>query len=177
MTVIVAGGAVYRLSQKGSGARTMVTVESIRKVAKLATVEYSLSTLVEKTFRSSIGIKKVDSSTLLALYFGRVRGSVNLEKVQIELKKDDTGASNEGDVHRLASIHFPRGSIVVKDVAIYPDLDHMTERVIWKKLGFNGSTENQREGVRRKAMKTILQTAIKKGIVQKIKANAKMILS
>jgi len=177
VTAIVAGGAVYWLSHKRQDEKTMVTVDSIRKVAQLATVEYSLSTLVEKTFRSSYGLGKTDSSTLLALYSGRVRGSVNLEKVQIELKKNDSVASKEGDVRRLASIHFPPGSIEVKDVAIDPDLDHMTERVIWKKLGFKGPTDNQREGVRRKAMKTILKTAIKKGIVEKTKANAEMILS
>lgn len=66
---------------------------------------------------------------------------------------------------------------MVKDVAIDPDLDHMTERVIWKKTGFNPPTDNQREGVRREAMKTILKTAIDKGIVEKTKANATMILS
>ncbi|WP_300464849.1 DUF4230 domain-containing protein [Desulfobacula sp.] len=43
--------------------------------------------------------------------------------------------------------------------------------------GFEPPTDNQREGVRREAMKTILKTAIDKGIVEKTKANATMILS
>ena len=177
VTAFVAGGVVYWLSHEGPASKTMVTVESIRKVAQLATVEYSLSTLVEKEFKSSIAIKKVHSSTLLALYSGRVRGWVNLDKVQIKLNKESDKASSDGEVRRVATIHFPRGSIAVKDVAIDPDMDHMTERVIWKRTGFNPPTDNQREGVRRKAMRTILKTAIEKGIVQKTKANAKMILT
>jgi hypothetical protein len=175
IVAVVSGGSAYWLTPRGVDAR--VTVQSIRKVAQLATVEYRLSTLLEKKFRSNWGLGTCDSSKMLAYYTGTVKGSIDLEKIEIQLKNADVGASDVGDGRGRATIHFPRGSIVIKDVALVPGEDSMREIVTWKKAGFNGPSDSQRERVRQEALKTILQTAIKQGIVEKTKDNAKIILS
>ena len=175
LVAVVSGGSAYWLKSKGVDAK--VTVLSIRKIAQLATVEYRLSTLLEKTFRSSYLVGTCDSSKMIAYYTGAVKGSIDLDKIEVQLKNTDAGASDTGDDRGHALIHFPRDSIVIKDVALIPGEDSMREIVTWVKAGFNGPTDNQREGVRQEALKTILQTAIKQGIIEKTKENAKMILS
>lgn len=177
LVAVVSVGGTYWLTRKGPGARVTVTVQSIRKVAQLATVEYRLSTLMEKTFRSSYGFGTTDSSKMLAYYTGTVKGSIDLEKIEVQLKDADVGASDEGDGRRRASIHFSRGSIVVKDVALIPGEDSMREMVTWVRPAFQGPTDNQRERVRQEALRTILETAIKTGIIEKTKENGRTILS
>jgi hypothetical protein len=177
LVAVVSAGVAYWLTSKGADTKVTVTVQSIRKIAHLATVEYRLSTLQERTFRSSYGLGTTDSSKMLAYYTGTVKGSIDLEKIEVQLEDADVRTSEKDDGRRHASIHFPRGSIVIKDVALVPGEDSMREIVTWKRTGFNGPSDNQREAVRQEALKTILQTAIKQGIVEKTKENARMILS
>ncbi|MBN1379491.1 MAG: DUF4230 domain-containing protein [Gammaproteobacteria bacterium] len=177
LVAVVSGGGAYWLASKGSDTRTTVTVQSIRKIAQLATVEYRLSTLQERTFRSSYGLANTDSSKMLAYYTGTVKGSIDLEKIEVQFEDAAVQSPDKDDGRPHASIHFPRGSIVIKDVALVPGVDSMREIVTWKRAGFKGPSDNQREKVRQDALKAILQTAIKQGIVDKTKENAAMILS
>ena len=167
VTALVAGGVGYLLTQKGPDVR--VTVQSIRKIASLATVEYRLAALMDKTYRSQGVFKKVDSSRMIAYYTGAVKGSVDLEKT-------DIGISDEAD-GRHVSIHFKRGSIVVSGVEIIPGEDSMREITCNVKQFFKPPTDNQREALRQEALKIIKQKAIEQGIIDKTKENAKTVLS
>src|SRR5512138_2316074 len=100
-------GLARWLGPKGPATNISVNVESIRKIAQLATVEYRLSTLVERTFRSSYGLGTCDSSKMLAYYTGTVKGSVDLGKIALEVK--DAAPAGEAAVpaRRKATIRFP----------------------------------------------------------------------
>lgn len=181
--VIGAGGAYWLAPKSKETTTVIVTVEGIRKVAQLAAVEYRLSTLVDKTFQSRVLGGTRDSSRMLAFYTGTVKGSIDLQKIQLHLKDEGkaSGAPAQGGLPRRALIHFPQGSIVIKDVALVPGEDSMREEVVWvgsyAGVSFNKPTDQQREAVRQEALKAILQTAIKQGIVDKTKENARTILT
>jgi hypothetical protein len=167
VTAMVAGGISYWLTQRGPDAR--VTVQSIRKIAYLATVEYRLAALMDQTYQSQSLFTKVDSSRMIAYYTGTVKGSVDLEKADIAIDDHPNGGR--------VSIHFKPGSIVVSGVEIIPGEDSYKEITCYTKPLFNPPTDNQRERLRGAALNIIRQKAIDQGIVDKTIANAKTVLS
>ena len=167
VTALVAGGVAYSLAPKGPDAR--VTVQSIRKIAHLATVEYRLAALMDQAYYSDAVFTNVRSSRMIAYYTGAVKGSVDLEKTDIDVTDEAEGGR--------VSIHFNRGSIMISGVEIVPGEDSMKEILCEKKTGFNPPTENQREGLRQKALKIIRQKAIEQGIIDKTIENATTVLS
>ncbi len=174
VAVAVASTSVtYWLTPKGPEA--VVTVQSIRKIAQLATVEYHLSTFLDETFKSSIGIGDVDSSRMIAYYTGAVKGFVDLEKV--DLRQIAAKVSDTGEPRGRVAIHFGRGSVVVSGVEFVPGTDSMKEEVVWTKTLFNPPSDNQREAMRRTALQAIRDAAIERGIVDKTMENARLVLS
>lgn len=167
VTALVAGGVAYWLKPRGPDVR--VTVQSIRKIAHLATVEYRLATLMDKTYKSQSLFKKVDSSRMIVYYTGAIKGSLDLEKTDINV----SDKANGGHV----SIHFKRGSILISGVEIIPGEDSVREITCDVKTFYNKPTDNQLEALREGALKTIRQKAIDQGIVDKTKENAKTVLS
>jgi hypothetical protein len=174
IAVAVASTSVtYWLTPKGPEA--VVTVQSIRKIAQLATVEYHAATLQDQTFQSSIGLGDVDSSRMIAYYTGAVKGAVDLEKM--DLREIVAGVSENGGRGGRVAIHFQRGSIVISGVELVPGEDSMKEITVWRRTGFNPPSDNQREGMRREALQAIRDAAIERGIVDKTKENARLFLS
>lgn len=174
IAVAVASTSVtYWLTPRGP--ESVVTVERIRKIAQLATVEYHLSTFLDETFRSSIVLRDVKSSRMIAYYTGSVKGFVDLEKV--DLRVIAAGVSDNGEPSGRVAIHFGRGSVVVSGVEFVPGEDIMKEEVVWTKPLFNPPTDNQREAMRNKALQTIRDAAIERGIVDKTMEEARIVLS
>lgn len=87
---LIAGGVTvtYLLTRKDSS-DVRVTVQSIQKIAELATVEYRLAVFMDHTYKSKVLVTQVDSSRMIAYYTGAVRGSVNLENTEIVLRMAD----------------------------------------------------------------------------------------
>ncbi|MDA8141553.1 MAG: DUF4230 domain-containing protein [Desulfobacteraceae bacterium] len=167
ITALVVMGVSYWLTQRGPDVR--VTVQSIRKIAYLATVEYRLAALMDQTYRSQSLFTKVDSSRMIAYYTGTVKGSVDLDKADITI-------DNQPEVGRV-TIHFKPGSIVVSGVEIIPGEDSYKEITCYTKPLFNPPTDEQRDRLRGDALKIIRQKAIDQGIVAKTMENAKTVLS
>lgn len=171
VTALVAGGVSYYLS-RSTHANVRVTVESIRKVAELATVEYRLAAILDKKYFSNIGfgIKK-QTDYLIAIYTGAVRGRVNLENATVDIQKKADG--------NYVSIHFKRGSVLISGVEVDPEKDHFEmiscqgER--W--IGTKGASDGQRRRLQKEGLRSIRESAIKTGIVEKTKENAKAVLS
>jgi hypothetical protein len=107
-----------------------VTVQSIRKIAQLATVVYHSAALMDREYESRGAFGRTPSSRLLAYCTGAVKGSVDLEKTDVSVSAQPDGRSK-------ASIYFQRGSIQLSGVEFAPGEDSMKEVVCWVKSGFN----------------------------------------
>jgi len=171
LPALVAGGVSYYLSHS-TRAEARVTVESIRKVAELATVEYRLAAILDKKYFSNVGFgMKKQTDYLIAVYTGAVRGRVDLENATVDIQKKADG--------NYASIHFKRGSVLISGVEVDPEKDQFEmmscqgER--W--IGTKGASDSQRRGLQQEALRSIRESAIKTGIVEKTKENAKTVLS
>ena len=172
VTALVAGGVSHWLS-RSTQADVRVTVESIRKVAELATVEYRLAAIVEKKYHSDLWIfGDVESDHLFGLYTGAVRGRVDLENATVDIQNEA-----DGD---YVSIHFKRGSVLISGVEIDPEKDHFELISIEgrSRISFTaGATDGQRKALQQVALREIRESAIKTGIVEKTMSNAITVLS
>ncbi len=171
VTALVAGGVSYYLL-RSTHANVRVTVESIRKVAELATVEYRLAATLDEKYTSNIGFgKRVQTDYLIAIYTGAVRGRVNLENATVNIQKKADG--------NYVSIHFKRGSVLISGVEVDPEKDNFEiiscQGVRW--IGTKGASDSQRRDLQQKGLRSIRESAIKTGIVEKTKENAKAVLS
>ena len=173
LTAIVAGGVVY-LIKPSTVVKSSVTVEQMKKIAQLATTEYTLGAFAEQEYKSQSLFKKVVSDYAIAKVTGKVKGSVDLEKATIDVQ--------ESKENPQVSIHFKRGSVLISGVEIDPN-DKEAEQVIScrEKLKLKGLlnpiSPSQRDALQRIAKQEIAKAAIKVGIVEKTMGNAKTALS
>jgi hypothetical protein len=171
VTALVAGGVSYYLS-RSTHANARVTVESIRRVAELATVEYRLAAILDQKYYSDMGFgRKSQTDYLIAIYTGAVRGHVDLENATVDIQK-----KADGD---YVSIHFKRGSVVIYGVTIDPEKDHFEILTCQgrRPLFTKGANRSEYNALEKLALKSIIESAIKTGIVEKTKENAKTVLS
>jgi len=175
-TAVVAGFVVYQLKPSAE-TRVSVTVEKIRRIAHLATVEYTLSGFARQVFTSSTGLSDIGigerkrSDYVISYCTGKITGRVDLEKATIDVQEG-------GDIPRV-SIHLEPGSIVISDVEVRPeDIETISVRDELSGCFFyKPATNSQRNGVQRTALKEMKQSALKSGIVDKTKENARTFLS
>jgi len=180
VAAIVGGGVAYWLKPSAE-VHGYVTVEEIRKIAQLATVEYTLTGFYKEIFYSSIVIKKVPTDYVFSYCKGKITGSVDLDKATIDVQKG-------GDAPHV-SIHFKRGSILVSDIALTqtpdkdkpgqfkPNPDTVSVRDELKgALFYQGANADQRQYVQNVALQKMKQGALDTDIVEKTKENAKTIL-
>jgi len=169
-TAVIAGFVAYQLKPSAE-TRVTVTVEKIRKIAHLATVEYTLTGFARQVFTSSIGFgQRKPSDYVISYCTGKITGRVDLEKATVDIQEG-------GDVPQV-SIHFERGSIVVSDVEVRPgDIETISVRdELTGLFPFKAAGNAQRNGVQDKALEQIRQAAIDSGIVEKTKENAQTVL-
>jgi hypothetical protein len=169
VTALIVGGTVYWL-KPSTKVDVSVTIEQMRKIARLATTEWTMSSFAEKDFYHKTGIlppwKTIQTDYVIARCRGKVTGAVDMEKAQIEVQE-----------RRHVSIHFPRGSVVVSDPQI-DTLETISARgkIHGEWLVYEGATEAQKKEVEREALEKIKQTAIEEGIAQTTIDNAKTVL-
>ncbi len=166
---LVAGGVTYWLAQS-THPDARITVEGIRRVAELATVEYRLAAMVDQTYESSAWIfGDFESDHLIAMYTGAVRGRVDLDNATVGTQSDA-----DGD---YVSIHFKRGSVLISGVEIDPEKDQF-DLISCGGVNLGSSaTDGQRKALRKEALSKIIETAFKTGIVEKTIENATTALS
>lgn len=165
VVAIVAGGFVYLLTRDSGKTDVVVNVENIKNIAQLATVEYHISTYL---FREK-GKKIYEwlSAKFFVFVKGKVKGSVDLDQAVIEVSPDPK--------NRMVKITFKKGAVLVSDPEIAPEdikLITCANPNIFHKIS---------DADRNKAVKDVIallkKTAIDDGIMNKTKAQAKLILT
>ncbi|MGE5251078.1 MAG: DUF4230 domain-containing protein [Bacteroidota bacterium] len=167
LVVVIVAGAVFLLAQYRAGkAEVTVTIEEIKQVAQLATVEYTISDAYKwQKPRQWYETKNLE---LMVLARGKVKGSVDLEKMQLEV-------SNEADEKHVTLIFGP-GAILISDPEICPAGCIRTYDMKDVNL-FTGLTAEDRNKQLSAAIGCLKQAAIDDGIREKTAAEAKVVLT
>jgi hypothetical protein len=182
VAAIVGGGVAYRLKPSAE-VHVSVTIEEIRKIAQLATVEYTVTGYARQLFESRfIGPKPVPTDYVFSYVTAKITGSVDLDKATIDVQKG-------GDTPHV-SIHFKRGSIKVEEIvpARTPDIDNPGQFIrnpdtvsarseIKGVFLFSPAGQKELDMVEALAFKHMKKAALASDIVEKTKENAKIILS
>ena len=166
VVAIAAGGFVYLLT-RDSGGKTdvVVNVDKIKKIAQLATVEYHISTHLFR--QKGKAIYEWLSAKFFVFVKGKVKGSVDLDQAVIEVSPDPK--------NRMVKITFKKGAVLVSDPEIAPeDIKIITcaNPNIFHKIS---------DADRNRAVKDVIallkKTAIDDGIMNKTKAQTKLVLA
>ena len=134
-----------------------VTVEEIRNISKLVSVEYFLSTALERKFPIFLG-----NNRLILIFDGTVQGSVDLEKAKIDI---DQG-------QRKVNISFERGAIEISN----PIIKNTRSIAINSILPGAQINDQERDEAQKDGLKILRDKAIKNGIKQRTKEEAKRAL-
>ena len=163
----VAAMSLYANVMDETTSETFVTVDSIKKVAKLATVEYNVSVVEKRTvpLNVKVGITlKLKKAKFLVLTSGIVTGSVNLNKAKIKIDKEA----------KKVKIVFNKNAVNISNAAInrgYPEFITITDRKLFKRLKDSDFSAGARV-----ANAKLKSTAENDGIVKKTKAEAKTLI-
>ena len=168
---IIAGIAMMSLFasiKDETTSETFVTIESIKKVAKLASIEYNVSVIEKRTvpLKVKVGFSfKLKDAKFLVLTSGVVTGSVDLNKAKMNIDKEA----------KKVSIVFHKNAITVSNAAIntgYPEFITVANRKLFKRLKDSDFAAGARA-----ANEKLRETAINDGIVNKTKKEAKTLIS
>ena len=168
LTVVVAvfiGVAAMYVYEKtiGNVSESHVTVNSIKKIAELATIEYNMSVIREVTKKKKFLQWK--EAKFLVLLTRKIKGSVDLNKSKMDIDKEN----------KTVDIVFNKGAVRVSNPEIGPD-DIKIVTVSNPNL-FHKINDKDRNGAQKKAIKMLRDEAKKKGIVQQTKNEAKVIIT
>ncbi len=109
---IVVGAVVFWFARGGGGgSTTIVTVDQIKKIAQLATMDYHLS-VTQYHEKPPVGLE-----WLPAKLFATVRGDI---KGSVDMKQADIKITNE-EKEKSVKIVFPKGSVIVSNPEIGAD--------------------------------------------------------
>jgi hypothetical protein len=167
LIVGIVAGAVYLLTQYSAGkAEVTVTIEEIKQVAQLATVEYTISDAYK--WEKPKKWYETKNLELMVLARGKVKGSVDLEKMQLEV-------SDETDEKRVTLIFGP-GAILISDPEICSAGCIRTYDMKDVNL-FTDLTDEDRNKQLNAAVGCLKQAALEDGIREKTAAEAKVVLT
>jgi hypothetical protein len=152
-----------------SQTKVSISVESIRALSYLTTTEYTLSAMVEKSYKSDMIFKDVTSDHAIAVVRGKVKGSVDLENAIITIHRKTRNEAGNDSV----SIHFPRGSMHVSGVEVEESRVFSCRGVTLTNLVTKGASDNQKNELARVAREEIKKSAINTDIVNRTMDNAK----
>lgn len=162
---LVAFGAVYGLMHDKNGkTNVIVAVDDIKEIAQLATVEYHISTFVEKT-KDRQWFEWADAKYLVFLK-GVVTGSVDLNLADIQLPTGD---------EKTVSIKFKKGAVVVSNPEIGTDdirLITVSDPNVFNKINQDDWANAQSD-----AIAALKKSAIDAGIMAQTASEAKVVLS
>ena len=167
MTIVIAAavgvGAMYVYSTfANDSSQTKVTVNSIKKIAELATIEYNMSVIKEQTKKRKF-IEWKDAK-FLVLLTGKIKGSVDLNSADVKIDKEK----------KMVNIKFRQNAVKISNPEIGPDdikIITVSDPNILHKLNDKDRNKGQQE-----AIKLLRKTALDKGIVQQTKNQAKLVL-
>lgn len=164
-SLIVGVVAMYLYSNmQDNSAGSYVTVNSIKKVAKLATIEYNVSVVEERKKELKV-VLKWKTAKFLVLLSGIVTGSVDLKNAEIDINKET----------KKVSIVFGKDAVKVSQPASDPKAAKfitITDRALFKRLNSADFTAGYEA-----ANNKLRNTALADGIVKKTKDEAVELIS
>lgn len=161
---IVVGAAVYWFTKDGGGSTSIVTVEQIKKIAQLATINYHLS-VTHYHEKPPKGLE-----WLPAKLFATVRGDI---KGSVDMKKADIDITNEKE-KKFVKIFFPKGSVIISNPEIgAKDVSFLT---CSNPNPFHPLKDKDFTAAQREAIKAMIKTAKNDGIAVKTAREAKSVL-
>lgn len=163
LTAAVAVGGTYWFVKRPPKAQ--VTVESIEKIAKLATIQYRVSAY----YRYESGTKKITKRDHLYMVRGIIEGKVNLKKAETRMDEGDDGGGQ-------LFITFGPGSVEVSQLAedkegLEPIIIDEPKDYIKRRL-----SDDQVKHCWDRARQSARQAAIDDGIVTKTQDEAKVLI-
>ena len=165
-SLLVGVAAMYLYTEmQDTKSESYVTVNSISKVAKLATVEYNVSVIEERKKELKVGIFKGKTAKFLVLLSGIVTGSVDLKNAKININKES----------KKVDVVFGKGAVKVSQPASDPKAAKfitITDRKLFKRLNSKDFTAGYEA-----ANKKLRNTALDGGIVKKTKEEAVELIS
>lgn len=166
LVVIIGVGAYFLLSQNSGGKTDVtVTVEGIKEVAQLATMEYTISEVVKVTLPKQI--YEWQNAQFLVLLTGKVVGNVDLDKLKVDVIKDADQAT--------ANLAFEKGAILTQNPQVGPgDLKIIT---INDPNVFNKINDDNRNQAFNCAFSQMLKAAEEQDIRKKTADEAQAVLT
>ena len=115
---IVVGAVVFWFARGGGGgSTTVVTVDQIKKIAQLATIDYHLA-VTRYHEKPPVGLEWLPAK-LFVTVSGHIKGSVDMKQADIKI----TNEKNDKSV----KIVFPKGSVIISNPEIGPkDISFLT---------------------------------------------------
>ncbi len=163
LAVVVGFGAMYAYGRFFDDSRqTRVTVNSIKKIAESAAIEYNMSVIKEQTKKKKF-IEWKDAK-FLVLLTGKIRGSVDLNNATVRIDKEK----------KTVDIKFRKNAVKISNPEIGPDdikIITVSDPNIFHKLNDRDRNKGQTA-----AIKLLRQSVLDKGIVQQTKNQATLVL-
>ena len=113
---VIAGGLVFFVTRDDPTSSSLVTVDQIRNIARISTVEYHVS----EFYRGEVGRGSVEGAIYVSAV---VTGSVDIDRARIEIDSNPD--------RPRATITIPKGSVHISDPETCPEeaLVVITQRV------------------------------------------------
>ncbi len=164
-SLIVGVAAMYLYAEvSGDKTEANVTVNSIKKIAELATVEYNMSVIVEREKTKKV-LLKLKTAKFLILLSGKVKGSVDLNQAKVNINKEK----------KRVDVVFRKGAVKVSNPEIAPKgmkIITIVNPKLFNKL--KDSDFNQGQEI---AIAKLRKSALDNGIIRETKNEAIVVLT
>lgn len=162
---ILATGLIYGLTRaRGDRTDVIVGIDDIKAVAQLVTVEYHISTFLQRK-KGRAWYEWVNSEFIVFLK-GVVKGSVDLKLADMNVSGTDG---------KTVTIKFKKDAVLVSNPEIPPDGIRFT--TVKDPNVFHPITDADRNKAQSDAIKALKEEAIKGGIIEKTALEAKVLLT
>ena len=162
---VVAVGVLYGLSRdKGGKTDVILAIEDIKEIAQLATVEYHISTFLDRK-KQRQWYEWLDARFIVFLK-GVIKGSVDLNLAEVQLPAAGT---------KTVSIKFKKGAVIVSNPEI--GRDDIRFITVSDPNVINRISDADRNRAQGDAIAALKKAATDAGIVEKTAREAKILLT
>jgi hypothetical protein len=165
VALLTAGAVFFIMRTNDAKTRATVTIEGIREIAHLATVEYTITEIVP--YEKDKSWFEWQTANMIVVAKGIVTGSVDLDKMDVNVSSDPN--------KKTVTLNFGPGAIQVSDPQIGEgDIQYIlvSDPNIFNKMNAADYTT-----AHDKAITTLKQAALSQGIIEKTASGANTILT
>ena len=164
LVMLIAAGAIFVVTRSNDGKNDItITVEQIKAIAQLSSVEYTISEIDHVTLPKSW--YEWSNAEFLVILTGTVTGSVDLDKVTFNIDEKT----------KLVKLDFAKDAILIKDPQI--GVGKLKIITISDPNVFNKINDDHRNNAFKCAFSQILKTAEDQGIRAKTGEEAEVALA